>query len=662
VTMGKGRYARGLACAAGAAAACFAIFAADVDAANPPSWSAPVAADSASAPTGHLVGVSCASTSLCVGVDQAGNVITSTTPTSSAWQQDTATTISHTPTSISCHGGSFCVVGETGAIASATAPSGTWTQATVDGAHTIEGIACPSTTLCVAVDNAGNALYDSSPPTGGWTTESVGDGTTALDAISCPTTSSCAAAPARGSVLTSTSPTSGQAWTKTSLTTAALTAVSCNSSLECVATDADGDVFASANASASPVTWSATYSLDKSNQPRAVSCVDSGLCVVVDGGGVAYSSDDATAAQPTWTPATIDQGHALTAVSCIDAGLCLAVDSSGYAVSAVASPPTATTGSGSASTQTTATLTGTLDPGDAALTGCQFDYGTTTAYGASVPCATTPTAGGGAQSVSAQISGLAAGTAYHFALVAATAVGSGSGADASFATPAAQKASPSLSGSPAVGNTLTCNPNFTANGSETLAFQWLSNTTPIAGATAQTYLVPASEEGDHLSCSVTVAGDGGSTTATSGFDAIPAQAGAKVAESFAGTDKHSGDSVSVPVTCSAQAVGSCTFTLTLTTPETVAHKTKAAVVGSSTTKVAAGSKRTLSVSLSAAGRSLLARKHRLAITAALKGTLIGVLVATLQTDKLTFTDAKATTHAKTTKHHRTAHHAGARAR
>jgi hypothetical protein len=69
--------------------------------------------------------------------------------------------------------------------------------------------------------------------------------------------------------------------------------------------------------------------------------------------------------------------------------------------------------------------------------------------------------------------------------------------------------------------------------------------------------------------------------------------------------------------------------------------------------------RTLRVSLNAAGKRLLARKRKLAITVALKGTVIGILVATLQTDKLTFTDRKAT-HAETTKRHRTTRRASAR--
>ena len=48
----------------------------------------------------------------------------------------------------------------------------------------------------------------------------------------------------------------------------------------------------------------------------------------------------------------------------------------------------------------------------------------------------------------------------------------------------------------------------------------------------------AADETHHLSCQVTIAGDGGSATATSGFDAIPSQTGGKITESVVGTAKH----------------------------------------------------------------------------------------------------------------------------
>jgi hypothetical protein len=94
-----------------------------------------------------------------------------------------------------------------------------------------------------------------------------------------------------------------------------------------------------------------------------------------------------------------------------------------------------TTGSATAITPTSATLNGTVNPDGAELTECKFEYGKTSAYGQSIPCAQSPaTIGSGTSdvSVSADVSGLDLGDEYHFHLVAANANGTVDGSDESF--------------------------------------------------------------------------------------------------------------------------------------------------------------------------------------------------------------------------------------
>ena len=260
-----------------------------------------------------------------------------------------------------------------------------------------------------------------------------------------------------------------------------------------------------------------------------------------------------------------------------------------------------------------------------------------------MPCTIVPSATGGSQSVVAALGGLNAATTYHFRIAAASGVATAVGADASFTTPAPLKANPSLSGTPAVGSTLTCKPNVTTTAAETVAYAWLRDTVPIAGATAATYVVTSADETHHLSCQVTISGDGGSASATSGFDAVPSQTQGKITETFVGTARRGATSVSAPVTCSPQASGSCTITLLLTTTQTIRHKSQKVNVGSSTTKLGAGTTRTLSVSLNAAGRRLvkkqkhlLKKRKRLATTLTVTGTILGTLTAALQAEKLVF--------------------------
>jgi hypothetical protein len=97
--------------------------------------------------------------------------------------------------------------------------------------------------------------------------------------------------------------------------------------------------------------------------------------------------------------------------------------------------PGASTGSASSVTATTATLNGTVNPDGVALTGCEFEYGTTTSYGQSAPCAESLASIGSGTSpvaVHADIAGLAVGTEYHFRLVAENAEASSQGADEAF--------------------------------------------------------------------------------------------------------------------------------------------------------------------------------------------------------------------------------------
>jgi hypothetical protein len=92
-----------------------------------------------------------------------------------------------------------------------------------------------------------------------------------------------------------------------------------------------------------------------------------------------------------------------------------------------------TTGTASGATQTAATLTGAVNPNGSALTDCRFDYGTSSAHGASVPCAQGVT-GSTPVNVSAAMRGLAPGTSYHYRLVAANAGGTTTGGDQTFTT------------------------------------------------------------------------------------------------------------------------------------------------------------------------------------------------------------------------------------
>jgi hypothetical protein len=102
--------------------------------------------------------------------------------------------------------------------------------------------------------------------------------------------------------------------------------------------------------------------------------------------------------------------------------------------------PEATTGAASALTKVTATLGGTVNPKGGTVSNCHFEYVTEAGFqsngftgAASKVCSTTPS-GNLANSVSAKVTGLSAGTTYRFRVVATNNTGTGTATPASFAT------------------------------------------------------------------------------------------------------------------------------------------------------------------------------------------------------------------------------------
>jgi hypothetical protein len=98
---------------------------------------------------------------------------------------------------------------------------------------------------------------------------------------------------------------------------------------------------------------------------------------------------------------------------------------------AATGPPVVTTNSATNITATSATLNGSLNPHGLTTT-VHFQYGTTTSYGRNTPTQTQT--GNTYRNINANISGLIAGTTYHFRIVATNANGTRFGADRIFAT------------------------------------------------------------------------------------------------------------------------------------------------------------------------------------------------------------------------------------
>jgi hypothetical protein len=99
-----------------------------------------------------------------------------------------------------------------------------------------------------------------------------------------------------------------------------------------------------------------------------------------------------------------------------------------------AGPPSATTGAASSVTQSSATVSGTVDPQGMATT-YRFEYGTSSSYGLQT-AEVDAGSGSGAVDATANLSGLTSDTTYHYRLVATNPAGVTGGADRTMKTDA----------------------------------------------------------------------------------------------------------------------------------------------------------------------------------------------------------------------------------
>ena len=81
--------------------------------------------------------------------------------------------------------------------------------------------------------------------------------------------------------------------------------------------------------------------------------------------------------------------------------------------------------------------------------------------------------------------------------------------------PPVLSASPVVTGTPAVGQTLSCSQGVWFNSPTSYTYQWLRDGTVISGATSSTYVVVSGDLGHSISCTVTATNAFGSTPATS---------------------------------------------------------------------------------------------------------------------------------------------------
>jgi len=307
-------------------------------------------------PLGSLFGVSCLPVGLCVAAGS-GKVFTSTDPAggAAAWTEAKINaSINYTgEDGVSCPSSVLCVaVDDSHNVITSRNPTGgpaSWTVTHIAGSDAFWGVSCSSASLCVAVDQAGNVVT-STNPTGGasaWkVTNVIGNG---LRSVACPSSQLCVAGDDAGNVVTSSDPAGGDsAWAVLGVGDTILGGMSCPSTSLCVAVDYGGNVITSTSplvpipAPEPPPVQSPNWKVTKvlgsdcgATLPEtsacftSVSCPSASLCVAGSDRGNVVISVNPTGGAPAWTPVNVDGSNYLTAVACPTTVLCVAADEAG---------------------------------------------------------------------------------------------------------------------------------------------------------------------------------------------------------------------------------------------------------------------------------------------------------------------------------------------
>jgi hypothetical protein len=184
---------------------------------------------------------------------------------------------------------------------------------------------------------------------------------------------------------------------------------------------------------------------------------------------------------------------------------------------------------------------------------------------------------------------------------------------------------PVASGTAAAGGTLSCSTGtWTGSPAPTFAYSWLRDGVAIAGATASTYTVQPADQGNGLTCKVTAANVNGTSAAVSNTLIVPVPPPPPPPPPLVRLSTSrlvaSRNAVRVRIACQhADCFGSIELTEQVMVKRRRGRRTISAkrtlILGKGSYALAAGHGATITLHLTSAGRSALARarRHRLAV-------------------------------------------------
>jgi hypothetical protein len=265
------------------------------------------------------IGLSCPAVDLCVATGD-NDILTSTSPSAGAPAAPT------TPTTIPA-----------ATTVTASVDTAGWREANFPSEENgIVAVSCPSSGLCVAVDNGGRAFVSTDPSGGStsdWKMSAIAGASSGFSGVSCPDIKLCVGI-AGGTILSTTDPTgSASKWRSLDAGNALMgqagdefVSVSCPSPALCLAADINGNVLVSTNPTGPASAWKVgdVDAASASPEVTALSCPSAHFCVAGDYDGHVLTTTDPTGGAGAWkmaTPAGSSTG--ISSVSCPTTSFCV---------------------------------------------------------------------------------------------------------------------------------------------------------------------------------------------------------------------------------------------------------------------------------------------------------------------------------------------------
>ena len=196
-----------------------------------------------------------------------------------------------------------------------------------------------------------------------------------------------------------------------------------------------------------------------------------------------------------------------------------------------------------------------------------------------------------------------------------------------FPTTPASTVAPTLTGTPAVGQALSCSQGSWSHEPTYVVYQWLRNGSVISGQTGPAYVLQAADKGHSITCSVTAGNGAGAATAMSNAVTIPVPLAVLVGV------KVKGSVASVTLSCPGVAPCSGVMRIIARVTKHGKHKASNVTIGVASFSMLASKRVTLRVHLTGAGSKLLRRAGRRGLKVQITGIGVQAHAAVLKAAK-----------------------------